>query len=167
MVPLERTVSFPLTVPPTTLDLSSLSCDGSLSTMSYVTFEKPELVAVSVHDVVWPAARSVGVHSLVKVTAAWRRTIVTGMWSSAVPPLDCFRVIIPKRVWPSGTKCASIVTLNEALAPAATSIDFGTVIEKSLGLEVVSFQVESEPMTLWAVRETVTTPGIFGWKMLG
>src|SRR5206468_1912930 len=96
MVPLERMVSLPLTVPPTTLDVSSLSCGGNLSTMLYVTSEKPELVAVSVHDVVWPAARSVGVQTLVNATAAWRRTIVTGMWSSPVPPLDCFRVIIPK-----------------------------------------------------------------------
>ncbi len=41
--------------------------------------------------------------------------------------------------------------------------DFGTLILKSLGLDVVSFHVEELVSTLWAVRETVTMPGMFGW----
>ena len=46
----------------------------------------------------------------------------------------------------------------------ARSIEgLGTLILKSLGLDVVSFHVEEAPSTLWAVRETVTTPGMFGW----
>ncbi len=69
MVPLERTVSLPLTVPLTTLDAMSLSFEGSLSLIEYVTGENVGFVAVSVHDVVSPTCSAVGSQALVKVTA--------------------------------------------------------------------------------------------------
>ena len=72
-------------------------------------------------------------------------------------------MIIPNRVSPSGTLLASIVMLKLAFPPGPTVIDFGTVILKSPGLDVVSFHVDEAPSTLWAVRETVTMPGMFGW----
>ena len=57
---------------------SSLSFEGSLSVIEYVTGENVGFVAVSVHDVVSPTCSAVGSQALVNVTAAWRRTIVTG-----------------------------------------------------------------------------------------
>ncbi len=74
------------TVAPRTLWVLSWSFLGSVSLIEYVAASKVGLAAVMVHDVLALFFRCVGVHTLVSVTAAWPRTIVTGMRTTRWPP---------------------------------------------------------------------------------
>ena len=97
------------------------------------------------------------------VTSAWRRTIVTGMCRTRCEPPIWVSVMVPKRVWPSGTNVASSLMANVLSAPPPTVSVDGTAILKSLRLEVVSLHRVVPGRTLWAVRSRVIVPGISGW----
>ena len=88
---------------------------------------------------------------------------MTGMCRTRFPPRVWVSLIVANRVWPSGTRFASMVMLNDRVDRALTMIDDATVILKSLGLETVIRQSDRLLSTLRTVRVTVTTPGMLGW----